>query len=150
MQFVGFLGAFRNPGPLSPLAAGIAGSVVTTWVTYTPCFLWIFLGAPYVEHLRGRKSLNAALSTVTAAVVGVILNLSIWFALHTLFGAVAEHKIGPLRLLIPDWRTVDVAAVAITVAAMVAMFRYHVGMIPTLAASALAGLLYMLAAGAGG
>lgn len=150
VQFVGFLGAFRNPGPLSPLAAGVAGSVVTTWVTYAPCFLWIFLGAPYIEHLRGRKSLNAALSTVTAAVVGVILNLSIWFALHTLFGAVAEHQIGPLRLLIPDWQTVDFAAVAITVAAMVAMFRYHVGMIPTLAASALAGLLYVLATGAGG
>jgi len=150
VQFVGFLGAFRNPGPLSPLAAGIAGSIVTTWVTYAPCFLWIFLGAPYIEHLRGRKSLNAALSTVTAAVVGVILNLSIWFALHTLFGRVDEQQVGPLRLLVPDWSTVDFAAVAITVAAMVAMFRYHVGMIPTLASSALAGLLYLLATGAGG
>jgi chromate transporter len=150
VQFVGFLGAFRNPGPLSPLAAGIAGSIVTTWVTYAPCFLWIFLGAPYIEHLRGRKSLNAALSTVTAAVVGVILNLSIWFALHTLFGRVEEQQIGPLRLLVPDWSTVDIAAVVIAVAAMVAMFRYHVGMIPTLAASALAGLIYVTAVGIGG
>ncbi|MGD9635561.1 MAG: chromate efflux transporter [Pirellulales bacterium] len=150
VQFVGFLGAFRHPAPLSPLAAGIAGSVITTWVTYAPCFLWIFLGAPYIEHLRGRKSLNAALSTVTAAVVGVILNLSIWFALHTLFGRVAEHHVGPLRLLVPEWSTVDIAAVVIAVAAMVAMFRYHIGMIPTLAASALAGLLYVLSASLGG
>ena len=86
VQFVGFMGAYRNPGPLSPLAAGIAGSVITTWVTYAPCFMWIFLGAPYIESLRGKQALNAALSAVTAAVVGVILNLSIWFALHTLFG----------------------------------------------------------------
>jgi chromate transporter len=144
VQFVGFLGAFRNPAPLSPLAAGIAGSVITTWVTYAPCFLWIFLGAPYIEHLRGRKSLNAALSTITAAVVGVILNLSLWFALHTLFGKVAEHHVGPLRLLVPDWSTVDLAAVAITAAAMIAMFRYHMGMITTLAGSAAIGLIYFV------
>jgi chromate transporter len=144
VQFVGFLGAYRNPAPLSPLVAGIAGSIITTWVTYAPCFLWIFLGAPYIEHLRGRKALNAALSTVTAAVVGVVLNLSIWFALHTLFGTVAEQHIGPLRLLAPDWSTVDIAAVTIAVAAMVAMFRYHVGMITTLAASAAIGLVYFL------
>jgi chromate transporter len=144
VQFVGFLGAFRNSAPLSPLAAGIAGSIITTWVTYAPCFLWIFLGAPYIEHLRGRKSLNAALSTITAAVVGVILNLSLWFALHTLFGKVAEHHVGPLRLLVPDWSTVDLAAVAITAAAMIAMFRYHVGMITTLVGSAVIGLIYFV------
>jgi len=142
VQFVGFLGAFRDPAPLSPLWGGIAGAVITTWVTYTPCFLWIFLGAPYIEYLRGRKALNAALSTITAAVVGVILNLSIWFALHTMFGVVDEQQIGPLRLLVPSLATVDPVAVAIAVAAMIAMFRYHVGMIPTLAASALFGLVY--------
>jgi chromate transporter len=144
VQFVGFLGAFRNPAPLSPLWGGVAGAVITTWVTYTPCFLWIFLGAPYIEYLRGRKALNAALSTITAAVVGVILNLSIWFALHTMFGVVNEQQFGPMRLLVPSLPTIDLVAVAIAVAAMIAMFRYHVGMIPTLAASALSGLGYFL------
>jgi len=145
VQFVGFLGAYRDPGPLSPLWAGVAGGVITTWVTFAPCFLWIFLGAPYIEHLRGRKSLNAALSTITAAVVGVVLNLSIWFALHTMFGTIVERHLGPLRLLVPDWSTVDPAAVLIAAAAMVAMLRYHVGMIATLAASAAAGLVWHLA-----
>jgi chromate transporter len=145
VQFVGFLGAYRDPVPLSPLWAGVAGSVITTWVTYAPCFLWIFLGAPYIEYLRGRKALNAALSTITAAVVGVVLNLSIWFALHTMFGTLTEQYFGPLRLLVPAWSTVDLAAVLIASVAMVAMFRYHVGMIATLAASAAAGLVWHLA-----
>jgi len=147
VQFVGFMGAYRNPGELSPLAAGVAGSVITTWVTYTPCFLWIFLGAPYIEYLRGRQALNAALSTITAAVVGVILNLSIWFALHTIFGDVDERLVGPVRLLVPDWNTLDPAALAIALAALVAMLRFKVGMIPTLVASAAAGLAYFLLTG---
>ena len=146
VQFVGFMGAYRNPGELSPLAAGVAGSVITTWVTYAPCFLWIFLGAPYIEYLRGKQALNAALSTITAAVVGVILNLSIWFALHTLFAQVAERHYGPVRLLVPDWRTLDPAALVIALAAFAAMFRYKAGMIPTLAVSAAAGLAYFLMA----
>lgn len=144
VQFVGFLGAYRDPSPLSPLAAGIAGSIVTTWVTYAPCFLFIFVGAPYIEYLRGKQALNAALSTITAAVVGVILNLSIWFALHTLFGAVNECRVAGMRLQIPEWSTLDPAAALITVGAMVAMFRYHVGMITTLAASAAVGLGWFL------
>ncbi len=146
VQFVGFMGAYRNPGELSPLAAGVAGSVITTWVTYAPCFLWIFLGAPYIEYLRGKQALNAALSTITAAVVGVILNLSIWFALHTLFAQVAELHYGPVRLLVPDGRTLDPAALVIALAAFVAMFRYKAGMIPTLAVSAAAGLAWFLVA----
>jgi chromate transporter len=144
VQFVGFMGAYRNPGELAPLAAGLAGSAITTWVTYAPCFLWIFLGAPYIEFLRGKQALNAALSTITAAVVGVILNLSIWFALHTLFADVRETYHGPVRLLAPDWGTIDWAALGIAGAAFVAMFRFKVGMIPTLAASAVAGLAYHL------
>jgi chromate transporter len=144
VQFVGFMGAYRNPGPLSPLAAGIAGSIVTTWVTYAPCFMWIFLGAPYIELLRGRAALNAALSAVTAAVVGVILNLSIWFALHTLFGIVIERSGYGIRLLVPDWTTLDVMASAIACAAIVAMFRYKIGMIPTLIAAATIGVAYQL------
>ncbi|HMP06590.1 MAG TPA: chromate transporter, partial [Lacipirellulaceae bacterium] len=101
VQFVGFLGAYRNPGELSPLAAGLLGSVITTWVTFAPCFLWIFLGAPYIERLRGHRPLNAALSAVTAAVVGVVLNLSIWFAIHSVFGHVDERQLGWATVLLP-------------------------------------------------
>ena len=146
VQFVGFMGAYREPGELSPLAAGVAGSVITTWVTYAPCFLWIFLGAPYIEYLRGKQALNAALSTITAAVVGVILNLSIWFALHTIFASVAERHYGPVRLLVPEWETIDPMALGISIAALIAMVRYKAGMIPTLAVSAAVGLAYYLIA----
>jgi chromate transporter len=144
VQFVGFMGAYRKPGPLTPLAAGIAGSVVTTWVTYAPCFLWIFLGAPYIELLRGRAALNAALSAVTAAVVGVILNLSIWFAMHTLFGNVIDENWHGVRLLVPDFTTIDLVSLLITIGAMVAMFRFRIGMLWTLAAAALLGATYYL------
>ena len=92
LQFVGFMAAFRHPGPLSPLLAGTLGGLLATWVTFTPCFLWIFLGAPFAEKLRGVKALNAALSAITAAVVGVVLNLAVWFAVHTLF-----HETVPVR-----------------------------------------------------
>src|SRR5207247_314626 len=85
LQFVGFMAAFRDPGALPPLLAGTLGGLLTTWVTFIPCFLWIFAGAPFVEALRGNKALNAALSSITAAVVGVVLNLAVWFALHALF-----------------------------------------------------------------
>ena len=122
----------------------MAGSVIATWVTCAPCFLWIFLGAPYIEYLRGQRSLNAALSTITAAVVGVILNLSIWFALHTLFAKVNELRTGPMRWLVPDWSTLDPVSLAITIAAMAALFRFKLGMLPTLAACAAAGLAYHL------
>ena len=83
LQFVGFMAAYRDPGTLSPMLAGTLGGLLATWVTFTPCFLWIFLGAPFIETLRGNKGLAGALTAITAAVVGVILNLSIWFALHT-------------------------------------------------------------------
>lgn len=147
VQFVAFMGAYRHADGLSPLAAGVVGSIIATWVTYAPCFLWIFLGAPYIEYLRGQRSLNAALSTITAAVVGVILNLSIWFALHTLFAQVSELHSGPVRWLVPDWETLDPVALAITIAALAALFRFKLGMLPTLAACAAAGLAYrMLAA----
>ncbi len=147
VQFVGFLGAYRQPWGLSPLAAGVLGSVITTWVTFAPCFLWIFLGAPYIDYLRGRKSLNAALSAITSAVVGVVLNLSLWFAVHTLFGQVNKLFFGPVRLLVPEWRTLDVASAVIAAGALLAMLRYRVGMIPTLAASAAAGVMWTLAGG---
>jgi chromate transporter len=144
VQFVGFMGAYRNPGSLNPVTAGIFGSLITTWVTFVPCFLLIFLGAPYIEYLRGRKSLNAALSTITAAVVGVILNLSIWFAIHTLFGNVNETHWMGARLYVPDWSTLDIAALLIAVGAFVAMFIFKRGMIVTLASGAAIGMAYYL------
>lgn len=144
LQFVGFLGAYRNPGALSPLAAGALGALITLWVTFVPCFLWILLGAPYIEALRGRRSIHAALSAITAAVVGVILNLSLWFGVHVLFRRVGERRWGPLHLLVPDLYSVDLAATALTALAMLAMFRFKLGLPKTLAASATLGAAWQL------
>jgi chromate transporter len=140
-QFVGFMGAARHPGILPPMLAGTLGGLLTTWVTFTPCFLWIFLGAPFSERLRGNRALGAALAAITAAVVGVILNLAVWFGLHTLFGAVREVRVGPLVLDVPVPATLDPLALALTVAAMVAIFRFRVGPLWVIGGSALAGLL---------
>jgi len=118
--------------------AGIIGSIVTTWTTFAPCFLFIFAGAPYVEYLRGNRALNAALRGVTAVVVGVVLNLAVWFSLHTLFGEVRTLEIGVADLLIPVLATLDWRAVLIAGGAMVAMFRYEAGMIATLGGAAVA------------
>ena len=142
VQFVGFMGAFRHPGPLDPMVAGAIGSVVTTWATFAPCFLWIFVGAPYVEYLRGRRALAAALSAITAAVVGVILNLAVWFALHTLFGHVDEWVWNGVRVFVPTWGTADPVALAIAGFAALALFRLRLGMVPTLALCAAAGAVY--------
>ncbi len=146
VQFVGFLGAFRHPGALSPMVAGVVGSLVTVWVTFVPCFLWIFLGAPYIEALRGNRSLHAALSAITAAVVGVILNLSIWFGIHVMFSRVGEVQVGPLRLLIPNLTSIDLAAAVLTMLAMLAIFRFKIGVPKTLAASALLGAAWKMLA----
>ncbi|MGI8981948.1 MAG: chromate efflux transporter [Pirellulaceae bacterium] len=94
VQFVGFMGAYRNPGDLPPLLAGVLGAIITVWVTFVPCFFWIFLGAPYIERLRGNLNLSAALSAITAAVVGVVLNLAIWFGIHVLFETITEVRLG--------------------------------------------------------
>ncbi len=141
VQFVGFMGAYRYPGGLDPMLAGVLGALLTTWVTFVPCFLWIFLGAPYIEALRGNRSLGAALSAITAAVVGVILNLAIWFGLHVTFRQLGELHVAGLRLLWPDWQTIDLASLALTAAALVAMLRFRVGALPTLAAAAGLGIL---------
>jgi chromate transporter len=146
VQFVGFMGAFRHPGALPPMLAGVLGSLVTVWVTFVPCFLWIFLGAPYIESLRSNRSLHAALSTITAAVVGVVLNLSVWFAVHVMFASVDERRFGPLHLLVPDVSSVDVAAVVLASAAMIAMLRFHLSLPKTLAAAALLGMAWKLLA----
>lgn len=139
VQFVGFLGAYRHPGALSPMLAGVLGSVITVWVTFVPCFLWIFLGAPYIESLRGNRSLHAALSAITAAVVGVILNLSLWFGLHVVFHEVSEQQFGIFRFLIPNFSSLDIAAALLAAFAMFAMFRFKLGLAKTLAVSALLG-----------
>jgi chromate transporter len=144
VQFVGFLAAWRQPGPLEPWVAGTLAAVLTTWVTYVPCFLWIFLGAPYVERLRGSQALRGALSAITAAIVGVILNLAVWFSLHTLFARVHEVRVSGLRLHVPEWGSVDPAACAIALAAAVATLRYHAGMLRLIAASAAAGIAWRL------
>jgi chromate transporter len=141
VQFVGFLGAHRNPGALEPMMAGVIGSMVTTWATFAPCFLFIFVGAPFVEYLREHRALNAALRGITAAVVGVVLNLAVWFALHTLFGEVRSLEVGAAQLLIPDLATIDWRAVVIAGGAMLAMFRFKAGMLPTLGAAAVAGVM---------
>jgi chromate transporter len=141
LQFVGFMGAFRNPGHLDPMLAGVLGAALTTWVTFVPCFLWIFLGAPYIEALRGNKALAAALSTITAAVVGVMLNLTVWFGLHVLFGQVDRIESHGLILHWPAWQTLDPFALALSAAAIVAMLVYRMRMLPVLAASALVGAM---------
>ena len=144
VQFVAYLGAYRNPGPLSPIAAGILGSAITTWVTFVPCFYWIFLGAPYIERLRGNRQLTAALSTITAAVVGVVLNLAVWFALHTLFAKVLVSHFGPVKLEVPVWSSLSWGAAAIAVLAMILTFRFHKGMVLTLSVCAVLGSIWYL------
>lgn len=144
VQFVGFVGPYRNPGSMTPMQAGLFGAVIATWVTFIPSFLWIFLGAPFIEHLRGRRSLTAALSTVTAAVVGVVLNLAIWFAIHTLFAVVEERRAGGAVLYQPDISTVDGPAVAIAVASAVAIFGYRVSTLRVVAAAAAVGIARQL------
>jgi chromate transporter len=145
LQFVGFMAAFRHPGALDPLLAGTLGGLLATWVTFTPCFLWIFLGGPYIEALRGNKALGAALSAITAAIVGVILNLAIWFALHTLFAEVDERHVFGMVLQLPVVATLDLAALVIAAAAALALFRFKVGMIPTLLGCSAAGIAIHLA-----
>jgi chromate transporter len=113
-------------------------------VTFVPCFLWIFLGAPYIEALLGNRALHAALSAITAAVVGVILNLSIWFALHVVFRTVNELQLGPLRLLVPSLSSLDVGALGLALWAMVAVFRFKLGLPKTLLMSAALGVAYRL------
>jgi chromate transporter len=147
VQFVGFMGAYRDPGSLPPMLAGTLGGLLTTWVTFVPCFLWIFLGAPFIEALRGNKALGGALSAITAAVVGVILNLAIWFALHVLFREVVEVDTFGMTLDVPVWRTVNIASLVLTIAAVLAVFRFKIGMITTLAACAGVGVLLHLAFG---
>jgi chromate transporter len=140
-EFVGFVAAYRFPGGLSPLVAGILGAAVTVWATFAPCFLWIFLGAPYIERLRSNAALSAALSAITAAVVGVILNLALIFAIFALFGTVVQGSFLSLTFPLPDVRSLDFFAAAVAVIAFVGMTRYKWNVLWVVAGSALAGLL---------
>lgn len=142
VQFVGFMGAYRHAGELNPLAAGILASVIVTWVTFIPSFLYIFVGAPYIEHFRGNRNLSSALSGITAAVVGVILNLGIWFSLNTLFGTVNEINLAVGRIFLPEWSTVHWGSLTITVLAFVVFFGLKWDMMKTIAVCLVAGIAW--------
>jgi chromate transporter len=142
---VGFMAAFRAPGTLPPLLAGTLGGLLTTWVTFAPCFLWIFVGAPYVERLRGNWALAGALAAITAAVVGVILNLAVWFALHTIFREMRPIAAGPIKLDVPVLSSLNPWALLLATAAILAVFRFKAGMVLTLVACAAAGVALHLA-----
>lgn len=138
-QFVGFMGALRDAGGLPPLLAGTLGGLLTTWVTFAPCFLWIFLGAPFIERLRDNQTLSAALTAITAAVVGVIANLAVWFGLHVLFAEL--RPVGRLALELPVLSSLDPWAALLTIAALVAVLRFRLSPVTALVSCAAAGLV---------
>jgi chromate transporter len=146
-QFVGFLGAYRDAAPFTPVVAGIIGSVLTTWVTFVPPMLLIFAGAPFIEQLRSNQRLSGALAAITAAVVGVILNLTVWFVLHVLFGRVEEMRAGPLRWYSIDVSTLDTVALALALVAAVLAFRLHRGLLEMIAVMAALGVVVRLLLG---
>jgi chromate transporter len=146
-QFVGFLAAFRNAAPFSPVTAGIVGAAMTIWVTFVPSMLWIFAGAPFIEQLRSNRRLAGALAAITAAVVGVILNLSVWFALHVLFGQVTERHTGILRWYAFDPLGLDLTTLALAAIAGVMAFRFHRGLIEVVAVMAVLGVAVRLLLG---
>ena len=141
LSFVGFYAAHQQPGALAPMLAGTLGAVFVTWVTFVPSFIWIFLGAPYVERLRQNRYLSAALAMVTAAVVGVIANLALWFALHVLFRNVSEVSFGVATFAWPDWRSADLVAIGLSIAAALALLHWRVNLVKVLLASGAIGYL---------
>ena len=149
-QFVGFMGAHRQGAGMDPMLAGTLGGILTTWVTFVPCFLWIFLGAPFAERLRANRALSAALAAISATIVGVILNLALWFAFHTLFRETKAVSWGPMAFDLPVMASVNVAALVLTAAAAIAMFRFRVGAMWTLGGCAAAGIgSWLVTQGAG-
>ena len=139
-EFVGFLAAFRAPAPFHPLVAGVLGALVTLWMTFVPCFLWILAGAPFMERLEHARRIQGALAAITAAVVGVIANLTVWFALHVLFRQFAPLDAGLLHVDVPRLASVDWPALALSLVAAVLLFRLHFGVIRTLAVCVVLGL----------
>jgi chromate transporter len=140
-QFVGFLGAWRLPEPFSPFVAGLLGAGLTTWVTFAPCFLWIFAFAPWMARMERMAGLQGALAAITAAVVGVIANLSLWFALHVLFARVTIAQFGLLRLQLPDAASFDWRAALLAAAAALLIFRLRWNLVAVLGSAALGGLV---------
>jgi chromate transporter len=147
-QFVGFLGAYRDAAPFSPVAAGVIGSALTTWVTFVPPMLLIFAGAPFIEQLRSNQRLSGALAAITAAVVGVILNLTVWFVLHVLFARVEEVHAGPLRWYAFDPATLELEAFALALVAAVLAFRLHRGLVEMVVIMAALGIAVRVLLGA--
>jgi len=143
-QFVGFLAAFRDSAPFTPLIAGLLGAALTLWVTFVPSIMWILAGAPFIEELRGNKRLAGALSAITAAVVGVILNLSVWFALHVLFGEVTEQRAGILRWYAFDPNALDRHVAILAATAAILTFRFHRSLIEVIGVMALLGMVTRL------
>ncbi|GGB63559.1 chromate efflux transporter [Blastomonas aquatica] len=140
-QFVGFLAAYRDAAPFTPLLAGALGALLTLWVTFTPCFLWIFTFAPWIDRLQNARGLTGALAAITAAVVGVIANLSLWFALHVLFGSVTERRLGVVRLYWPDITTFDGLAMALGLIAGVHLLVLRRSVAEVLSAAAVLGFI---------
>ena len=141
LSFVGYLAGFRDASGLPPVWGGVLGASLATWVTFVPCFLWIFLGAPYIERLRSNVAIAGALAAITAAVVGVIFNLALWFALHVIFDEVGRIEASIISMAWPVWSTLNWSALAMTALAAVSLFFLHWGVLRTLALSALAGVL---------
>lgn len=141
LTFVGYLAGFRDATGVTPFWGGVIGASIATWVTFVPCFLWIFLGAPYIERLRSNLALAGALSAITAAVVGVIFNLALWFALHVLFGTVGQVQFGPLNVPWPEMASLDWRAALLTLVAIVSLFVLRWGVLWTLALCAAVGLV---------
>ena len=147
VQFVAFLGAYRNPGSLDPWAAAIIASTLVTWVTYVPSFFFVFVGAPYVERLRGNRRVTDALTAITAAVVGVIANLGVYFAIHTLFSDVRERSPGPFRFGLPMWHSFSPAAAVVSALGFLLVFRLRWSVLRVLGAcAAVGGAIRLLAA----
>jgi chromate transporter len=143
-QFVGFLAAYREAGIEPRILAASMGALLTTWVTFLPCFLWIFAGAPYVERLRANQALSAALAAITAVVVGVIANLALWFTVSTLF---AEHYrvtgFG-VDMRLPDMSSVDFPMLALVMIAFICVFKFRMGVLPLLGTCATLGILWVM------
>lgn len=149
VEFVGFLAAYNNPAGLPPLLAGCLGAIVAVWVTFMPCFVFIFLGAPYVERLRNVQWITHALTAVGAAVAGVVLDLALWFFLHTAFGTIGETRLGPIGIPMPDPASVNLASLALSAAAALLVLRFRVGTLAVLGICAAAGALITVAVSAG-
>lgn len=148
-QFVGFLAGYREPGSMSPLAAATFAALLTTWVTFIPSFLWIFAGAPFMERMRGNPALGGAMAAITAAVVGVILNLAVWFGLHVLFREVTTLSIGPLSWEFPVLGSVNWPSLTLTLLAALALFRFKQSVIMVLLGSAVLGITWEILVGVG-